>query len=182
MANLITLARIALVIPFTAMFFINAEWAMVAAFVIFALAALTDFLDGWVARKLGQTSALGAALDPIADKLLVAAALMLLVRNGVIREWGVIAALIILLREVMVAGLREAMAQRGLSLPVLPLAKWKTAFQLIAVGFLLAAAPGGIAGKGLEPVAAGLFWFAAILTFWTGANYALKAANALRRS
>lgn len=180
MANLITLARMALVIPFAAMFFIDAPWAMIAALVIFTIAALTDFLDGWVARKRGESSALGAALDPIADKLLVAAALVLLVRNGVIRDAGVVAALIILLRELLVAGLREAMAQRGLSLPVAPLAKWKTTFQLVACGFLLAAAPGGLAGESLRPVAAGLFWLAAILTFWTGADYAFKAASALR--
>lgn len=180
MANLITLARIALVIPFAAMFFIDAPWAMTAALVIFSIAALTDFLDGWVARKRGETSALGAALDPIADKVLITAALILLIRNGVIRDFGVVAALVILIREILVAGLREAMAQRAASLPVSALAKWKTTFQLVAAGFLLAAAPGGLAGEELRPIAAGLFWLAAVLTFWTGANYAFKAAGALR--
>jgi CDP-diacylglycerol--glycerol-3-phosphate 3-phosphatidyltransferase len=181
MPNLITMARIFLVVPFAAMFFIDAAWAMTAALVIFAIAAFTDFLDGWLARKTGKTSALGAALDPIADKLLVAAALVLLVRNGVVREWGVIAALIIILRELFVAGLREALAARGHSLPVSALAKWKTTFQIVAIGFLLASAPGGFAGEGIRPVASGLFWVAAILTFWTGADYAFRAARALAK-
>lgn len=182
MANLITLARILLVIPFSAVFFIDAVWNMKAAFAIFAVAALTDYLDGWVARKRGETSALGAALDPIADKLLVTAALLLLTRNGIIREAGVVAALIIILREVLVAGLREALAARGESLRVTPLAKWKTAAQLLAAGFLLAVAPAGLASASLRPLAAGFLWLAAILTLWTGADYVWKAVRALGRA
>jgi CDP-diacylglycerol--glycerol-3-phosphate 3-phosphatidyltransferase len=180
MANLITLARIALIAPFAAMFFISAPWAMTAALVIFLIAASTDFLDGMVARARGEISALGAALDPLADKLLVAAALILLIRNGVIAGAGVFAALVIILREILVSGLREAVAQRGGALAVTGLAKWKTAAQLIAAGLLLAAAPGGPFGEGLRPFASGLFWIAAVLTFWTGAEYALKAAAILR--
>lgn len=182
MANLLTLGRILLIIPFAAIFFVDEAWNMKAAFVIFTVAALTDFLDGWVARKLGETSALGAALDPIADKLLVAAALILLTRNGVIRDAGVVAALIIILREMLVAGLREALARRGQSLPVTPLAKGKTSLQLIAAGLLLAVAPAGFAGEALRPAAAGFLWLAAILTFWTGADYVVKAVGALGRA
>lgn len=180
MANLITLARILLVFPFAAMFFIDAAWAPVAALVIFVIAAASDFLDGWVARARGEVSALGAALDPVADKLLVAAALLLLVKNGVIREAGVVAALAILLREMFVGGLREALGARARGLPVTELAKWKTAAQLVALGLLLATAPGGPAGPGLAPVAQGLFWFAAVLTLWTGADYARRGIAALR--
>ena len=84
MANALTLARIALIAPFAAVFLINAPWNMTAALAIFIIAAATDFLDGRIARARGETSALGAALDPLADKLLIAAALILLVRNGVI--------------------------------------------------------------------------------------------------
>lgn len=180
MANLITLARIGLIAPFAAMFYVSAPWAMTAALVIFLIAASTDFLDGMVARARGETSALGAALDPLADKLLVAAALILLIRNGVIAGAGVFAALIIILREILVSGLREAVAQRGRTLAVTGLAKWKTAAQLVAAGLLLASAPGGPFGEGLRPFASGLFWIAAVLTFWTGAEYALKAAAILR--
>lgn len=180
MANLLTFARIVLIVPFAAFFFLDATWGMIAAFAVFVAAALTDFFDGWVARKRNETSALGAALDPVADKLLIAAALLLLTRNGVIRDAGVIAALVIILREIFVAGLREAAARRGLKLPVTALAKWKTTSQIVAVGVLLAAAPGGLAGESLGPLAAGLLWLSAVLTLWTGADYAWKAAAALR--
>ncbi|MGE0408653.1 MAG: CDP-diacylglycerol--glycerol-3-phosphate 3-phosphatidyltransferase [Amphiplicatus sp.] len=181
MANLLTLLRILLIVPFTAAFLWDASWNMSVAFCFFAASALTDFFDGYVARKRNEVSALGAALDPIADKLLVAAALFLLVRNGVVREAGVVAAIVIVLREILVSGLREALARRGEALAVTGLAKWKTAGQLLAVGALLAAAPGGIAGEGLRPLASGLLWLAAVLTFWTGADYASRAAALLSR-
>jgi CDP-diacylglycerol--glycerol-3-phosphate 3-phosphatidyltransferase len=180
MATLITLARIALIVPFAAMFFIAAPWAMTAALVIFIVAAATDFLDGMIARARGEVSALGAALDPLADKLLIAAALILLIRNGVIAGAGVIAALVIILREILVGGLREAVTAAGGSLPVTALAKGKTAAQLIAAAMLLAAAPGGAVGEALRPLASGVFWLAAVLTFWTGAGYVLNATAYLR--
>ena len=180
MANLITLARIALVVPFIVFFLANAAWNMKAAFVIFVIAAASDFLDGYVARKRGETSRLGAALDPLADKLLIAAALLLLIRNGVVHGAGVLAALVIILREILVSGLREAVAQSRASLKVTSLAKWKTTFQMIAVGLLLLSAPGGFATEAIRPWAAGALWFAAILTAWTGAQYAIKAYSQLK--
>lgn len=180
MANLFTLGRIALIIPFAAMFLANAQWNMKAAFVIFAVAAVTDFFDGWIARARNEVSALGAALDPLADKLLIAAALILLLRNGVIAGAGVIAVLVIILREILISGLREAVTLRGGSLKVTQLAKWKTTAQLIAAGLLLAAAPNGFFGEALRPLASGALWLAAVLTFWTGADYAYLAARLLR--
>jgi cardiolipin synthase len=180
MANLLTVSRIALIVPFSAMFFLDASWALSAALAIFVLAAATDFLDGFVARARNEASRLGAALDPLADKLLVAAALLLLVRNGVIRDAGVIAALAILLREILVGGLREALAREGAGLPVTPLAKWKTAAQLAGLALLLAAAPGGLVGDALRPAASGVFWLAAVLTLWTGSDYAARAVRLLR--
>lgn len=180
MANMLTMLRIALILPFTAMFFIAAPWALTLAFVLFAVAAATDFLDGRVARARGETSALGAALDPLADKLLVAAALLLLVRNGVIRDVAVIAALAILLREILVGGLREQLGRIGETLPVTGLAKIKTSVQLLAVGLLIASAPGGLAGPGIAPAAMALLWIAAILTVATGAEYSRKAVRLLR--
>lgn len=180
MAMMLTYARFALVIPFAACFFIDAPWTMTAALAIFIAAAITDFLDGRVARARGEVSALGAALDPLADKLLLAAALLLLVRNGVIRDAGVIAALIMLLREIAVTGLREAVTLAGGSLPVTLLAKWKTAAQLAAIAALLAAAPGGLLGAGARAPAAGLLWIAAVLTLWTGATYGWSAIRFLR--
>lgn len=180
MANYLTVSRILLIFPFAAMFFLNTSWAMTAALVIFALAAATDFLDGWVARLRHETSALGTALDPLADKLLVAAALLLLVRNGVIRDADVVAALAILLREVLVGGLREAVGQHGDKLPVTRLAKAKTTAQLFAIALFLAAAPGGLIGETLRPVASGVFWLAAALTLVTGWDYARRAVALLR--
>lgn len=180
MATAITLARMALVIPFAACFFIDASWGLTAALAVFLIAAATDFLDGRIARARGEVSALGGALDPLADKLLVAAALLLLVRNGVIRDAGVVAALIILLREFIVSGLREAVTQAGDTLPVTRLAKWKTGAQMTAAAALIAAAPGGAIGEPVRALAAGLLWLAAVLTFWTGAAYARSAVRILR--
>jgi len=180
MANLLTLGRIALVIPFTFAFLANTSWGIKAAFVIFVIAAMTDFLDGWVARARGEVSALGATLDPLADKLLIAAALILLVRNGVIHSAGVIAVLVIILREILVTGLREAVVARGGALAVTTLGKWKTTAQLIAAGLLIAAAPTGLIGEAARPLASGLLWLAAILTFWSGADYTVRAARFLR--
>lgn len=181
MANMLTLARMALVVPFVFAFLANAPWNMTAALAIFIVAAATDFLDGWVARARGEVSALGAALDPIADKLIVAAAFILLVKNGVVSGAGVVAVIIIILREILVSGLREALGDRKSELAVTRLAKWKTAVQILAAGLLLAAAPTGIAGDALRPAASAALWIAAVLTFWTGADYALRAMTLLRK-
>ncbi len=180
MANLLTLGRILLIVPFVALFLTDAAWNMNAALAVFIIAALTDLLDGRIARARGEVTALGAALDPLADKLLVAAALILLARNGVIEGLNVIAVILIILREILVSGLREAVARGGGALAVTGLAKWKTAAQMIAACLLLAAAPNGVAGDGIGSLAAGFLWLAAVLTFWTGADYALKAARFLR--
>ncbi|MEM9014419.1 MAG: CDP-diacylglycerol--glycerol-3-phosphate 3-phosphatidyltransferase [Pseudomonadota bacterium] len=182
MANAITFARIGLVLPFIWFFLINAAWGVKAAFVVFALAAATDFIDGRVARARGETSTLGAALDPLADKLLIAAALILLLRNGVVYGAGVIAVLIIVLRELLITGLREALAKAGQDLPVTGLAKYKTASQVVAAGLLLLAAPTGFIGEALRPLAIGVLWFASALTLWTGVDYALKSVRILRTS
>ena len=180
MANLITLARMALVIPFVIAFLTDAPWNMNLALAIFVLAAITDFFDGWVARARGETSKLGAALDPIADKLLIAAALILLARNGVIAGAGVVAVIIIILREILVSGLREALSQMQQTLDVTTLAKWKTTAQLVAAGLLIAAAPNGLIGEALRPAASAALWIAAVMTFWSGADYALRAGEVLR--
>ena len=180
MANIITLTRIILIIPFTAFFLFDVSWGLKAAFTIFVIASLTDFLDGYVARARNEVSALGAALDPLADKLLITAALILLVKNGVIHNIGVVAVMIIIIREILVSGLREAVTAKGASLPVTTLAKWKTAAQLVAAGLLLAAAPTGLMGPSWLPFASGALWLAAVLTFWTGADYTIRAVQLLR--
>ncbi len=108
----------------------------------FIAAGVTDFLDGYFARIWGQQSRLGRMLDPIADKLLVAACLLMLAADGTIRGWSLWAAIIILCREILVSGLREFLAELRVSVPVTQLAKWKTTWQLVAIGFLIAGEAG----------------------------------------
>ena len=119
-------------------------WLRWVALAIFIAAAITDFLDGYFARTVGQQSSLGRMLDPIADKLLVASCLLMLAADGTIRGWSLLAAIIILCREILVSGLREYLAELRVSVPVTQLAKWKTTLQLVAIGFLIAGEAGDI--------------------------------------
>lgn len=155
---------------------------MKVALIIFIIAAVTDYLDGYVARARNETSALGAALDPIADKLLVAATLVLLTKNGVISGVSVLAVLAILLREILVSGLREAVARSsGEEISVTALAKGKTMLQLVSVGLFLATAPGGllVSVSFFKFAAIISLWCAAGLTIWTGSDYVKTAAAKL---
>ena len=150
---------------------------LVTSFVIFVVAALTDFFDGWLARKLEATSPWGVILDPIADKIAIAAAILGLV---VLEPLGAIAipGFLILFREMFVSGLREGIAPKGVKLPVTLLAKWKTTLQLIAlsVEMLAAILPDGHPARLFAHV---LLWAATLLTLWTGAEYARGAGAAL---
>ena len=147
---------------------IAAHWVAVA---IFALASITDFFDGYLARAWGQQSSLGRMLDPIADKLLVAACLLLLAADGTIAGWSLWAAIVILCREILVSGLREYLAELKVSVPVTWLAKWKTTVQLFALGFLLAGKAGEQILPGTTLIGLSLLWIAAILTLYTGYDY-----------
>jgi len=140
--NLLTLARIVAVVPLVA--FIDAGW-WTAAFVLFIAAAVTDWLDGWLARRWNQQSDLGRMLDPIADKLIVAAVLVALVLSY--EELAMVAAVAIISRELVVAGLREFLGPKGIVIHVSRLAKWKTAAQMLAIGLIL----GGTAFAGFTP-------------------------------
>jgi cardiolipin synthase (CMP-forming) len=143
------------------------------ALAFFVVAAITDYFDGYFARAWHQYSAIGRMLDPIADKLLVAATLLMLVADETIASWSLWAAIIILCREILVSGLREFLAELRVSLPVTRIAKWKTAAQLIAIGFLVA----GPAGDSVLPenwtlnIGLALLWIAAGLTLYTGWDY-----------
>lgn len=172
--NILTYGRIAAVPAVVMLLFWPEEfWFRWAALLVYVAAAITDFFDGYLARAWSQQSALGRMLDPIADKLLIAACLLMLVADGTIRSWSIWAAIVILSREILVSGLREFLAELRVSVPVSTLAKWKTALQLVAVGFLIA----GNAGDALLPdgvtrnVGLALLWIAAILTFYTGWDY-----------
>jgi CDP-diacylglycerol--glycerol-3-phosphate 3-phosphatidyltransferase len=154
------------------LFFLEGELKNWLALGIFVAASVTDFLDGYVARAWGQQSPLGRMLDPIADKLLVGATLLLLVADGTISGWSIWAALIILSREILVSGLREFLAELNATVVhVSRLAKWKTAAQMVALGFLLAGPSGDALCGCASSLGLTLLWASAVLTIYTGFDY-----------
>ncbi|RYG81178.1 MAG: CDP-diacylglycerol--glycerol-3-phosphate 3-phosphatidyltransferase [Alphaproteobacteria bacterium] len=169
--NILTLSRI-LALPLLALFLWWPDWphGYLTAWVIYALMGVTDYFDGYVARAQGTVSKLGMFLDPIADKIMIATVILILVGKQVIVDWHLIAALVILAREIAVSGLREFLGGIQVSVPVSQLAKWKTTFQLGALGFLIfsRATP-----DWLWVLDAGLvfLWAAAVLTVITGWDY-----------
>lgn len=174
--NMLTYARILAVPVIVLCFYLEGrirptDWWRWAAFWIFIVASITDYFDGYIARTWKQTSNIGKMLDPIADKLLVSAVLLLLAFDRTIDKWSLWAAIIILCREILVSGLREYLAALKVSVPVTQLAKWKTTLQLIAIGFLLA----GPAGDKILPytteIGRALLWVSAIVTLYTGYDY-----------
>jgi cardiolipin synthase (CMP-forming) len=171
--NLLTLSRILAVPLLVALMWGPGTWQWFAAFVLFLIAGLTDYLDGYLARAQGTVSKIGVFLDPIADKIMVAAVIVMLVHSGLVHGFAVIAALIILLREIIVSGLREYLATLQISLPVSALAKWKTAFQMIALGALVLAGSSPILMPWLPAYEVGILclWVAAGLTLITGYDY-----------
>ena len=170
--NVLTYGRIAAAPLVGATFFIHNDWGPWIAFVIFVAASVTDYFDGYFARIWQQQSALGRMLDPIADKLLVAVSILILVASGMLAGWSIWAAIIVLMREIFVSGLREFLAELRVSVPVTRLAKWKTTMQLIAIAALLIA-PALQGAKSGIIIDLGLtfFWAAAIVTLYTGYDY-----------
>src|ERR1700729_3667755 len=192
--NILTYGRIAAVpVVVGCMFWQNilhgGLWLRWVALAIFIAAGVSDFLDGYLARIWGQQSSLGRMLDPIADKLLVSSCLLMLAAESTIHGWALLAAVVILCREVLVSGLREYLAELRVSVPVTRLAKWKTTLQLIAVGFLIA----GEAGNAIVPIVIGieepvvtwigtmLLWLSALLTIYTGWDYLQAGLHHLTR-
>lgn len=168
--NFLTIIRIALIPVVVVLFYFDrplSNWIVASIFVV---ACITDYLDGYFARALKQTTRFGTFLDPVADKLLVAATLLMLVGFGRIQGLSLIPAVVILCREILVSGLREYLAEAHVSVPVTRLAKWKTAIQMIALTFLIIEDIPGI----YFPISAvgtlGL-WVAALLTLITGFDY-----------
>jgi cardiolipin synthase len=168
--NLLTLSRIVVIPVLVALFFLPGEAAKWSALVLFTLAGITDYFDGYFARSRRQISALGRFLDPVADKLLVASVILLLVAFGRISDWTVLPALVILCREILVSGLREFLAGLRVRVPVSRLAKWKTTIQMVAIGFLIVGDTAPALIPALQIGAAGL-WIAAALTIVTGYDY-----------
>ena len=150
-------------------------------FFLFAIASFTDYLDGFLARLYKEESRLGELLDPIADKILVASALILLVMNGIIKSYEVIAAIIILTREILISGLREFMAKKEVSLPVSNLAKFKTFIQMSSIALLLTGETGNkiinFQDYNAQTIGLILLWLSAILTLYTGYDYFVKGID-----
>jgi cardiolipin synthase len=150
-------------------------WSILAG-VLFVLASITDYLDGYFARSRNQNSVLGRLLDPIADKLLVVSALLIIVANRMVNPITYIPVIIIMCREVLVSGLREFLAEFRVGMPVTRLAKWKTGFQMTAISMILLkhlyfiGQPVGVIGEIL-------LWVAGILTFVTGYQYFEKCLD-----
>ena len=165
--NTLTLSRIVAIPLIVAAFYLPPVTASWTTFALFAYASATDYLDGMLARRWGQTTDFGRFLDPIADKLLVGAVLMMMIATGTISGAGVIACLLILLRELLVSGLREFLAGKQIQVPVSRVAKWKTGVQLVAIALLLLS---GVAPQ-VATIGAVLLWAAAVLTMYTGYEY-----------
>lgn len=168
--NLLTFVRIALIPVVVVLFYFDRPLSHWLAAFFFVLACITDYLDGYFARTLKQTTRFGIFLDPIADKLLVAAILLMLAGFGRIQGINLIPAVIILCREILVSGLREFLAEVHVSVPVSQLSKWKTAIQMVALTFLIIE---HIPGSPIPIDAIGILglWIAALLTLITGFDY-----------
>ncbi len=175
--NILTLSRIVMIPVFVIIFYLPVSWNYLAACVIFILAAITDGLDGYYARKLGQTSALGAFLDPVADKLMIAVVLVLLVEDApsAWSIWLALPAAIIIGREITISALREWMAELGASskVAVSGYGKLKTICQMVALGFLIYHNP--LFGIPIYTIGMVLLYIASILTLWSMFLY-LQAA------
>lgn len=168
--NLLTISRILAIPLVIACFYVDGPMARWVAGALFAAAAVTDWFDGYLARKWGETSNLGRFLDPIADKLLVAAVLLMLTAFDRISDWTVLPAVVILMREILVSGLREFLAELRVGMPVSRLAKWKTGVQMFALPVLIV----GDSGPAMLPlvmVGEASLWLAGVLTLITGWDY-----------
>ena len=172
--NLLTISRI-VVIPaiFLSVYITSMWWAVIAA-ILFIIASITDYFDGYLARARGETSALGRLLDPIADKLLVTSALVVLLAKPGMVEYKIsfIPVIVILCREILVSGLREFLREVNVGLPVTRLAKWKTGFQMTALSMMLL--KGVWYWGGIGEI---LLWVAGVLTFVTGYQYFQKSLD-----
>jgi cardiolipin synthase len=173
--NLLTLSRIAAIPVLVGLVALRHPAADIIACIVFSAAAITDYFDGKLARSRRQQSELGSMLDPIADKLLVGAALMMLVGMGRLSSLALYPAIVIMLREILVSGLREYLAGIRVGLPVTSLAKWKTGFQMGAVGTLLAGDSSAtllhLSFLPVSGIGEAMLWVAAVLTLVTGWDY-----------
>ena len=176
--NILTIGRIIIVPFFVISFFLPGFYGEIIPFLLFILASFTDFLDGLLARLYKEESKLGELLDPIADKIIISAALILLVMNETIQNYEVIAAIIILTREILISGLREFLAEVQVKIPVSSLAKGKTFIQMFSIAILLTGETGNaninFEDYNAQTVGIVLLWLSAFLTLYTGYDYVRK--------
>ena len=179
--NYLTIGRIIIVPIFVISFYLPGFYGDVIPFSLFIIASFTDFLDGLLARMFKEESKLGELLDPIADKIIVAAALILLVMNGTIKNYEVIAAIIILTREILISGLREFLAIGRIKLPVSTLAKYKTFLQMFSISILLTGETGNkiinFQDYNAQTIGIILLWLSSFLTLYTGYEYLRKGID-----
>ena len=179
--NILTIGRIIIVPFFVLAFYLPGFYGDLTACVLFVIASFTDFLDGMLARMMGEESKLGELLDPIADKIIVATALILLVMSGTISHYEVIAAIIILTREILISGLRAFLAKGQIKLPVTNLAKLKTFLQMVAITLLLTGETGNkilnFQDYNAQTIGIILLWLSAFLTLYTGYEYLRKGID-----
>ncbi len=174
--NLLTISRIVVIPVIFLSIYIHTAWWSVLAAVLFILAAITDYFDGYLARTRNETSAFGRLFDPIADKLLVVSALVIIVANKMVLPVSYVPVIVILCREVLVSGLREFLAEVKVGMPVTRLAKWKTGFQMTAISLILL---GHVTL--FRVLGESLLWVAGVLTFITGYQYFQKGLNYVRK-
>ena len=179
--NYLTIGRIIIVPIFVFTYYLPGFYGDVIPFTLFVLASFTDFLDGLLARMYKEESKLGELLDPIADKIIVATALILLVMDGTIKNYEVIAAIIILTREILISGLREFLAKGKVNLPGSSLAKAKTFLQMTAISVLFTGETGNkvlnFQDYNAQTVGIILLWLSAFLTLYTGYEYIRKGID-----
>ncbi len=179
--NYLTIGRIIIVPVFVFAYYLPGFYGDVIPFALFVIASFTDFLDGLLARMYKEESKLGELLDPIADKIIVATALILLVMDGTIKNYEVIAAIIILTREILISGLREFLAKGKINLPVSNLAKAKTFLQMFAISALLTGETGNkiinFQDYNAQTIGIILLWLSAFLTLYTGYEYLRKGID-----
>ena len=179
--NILTIGRIILVPIFILTFYLPGALGDWIPFFIFVLASFTDFLDGLLARLYKEESKLGELLDPVADKIIVASALVLLIMERTIINYEVIAAIIILIREILISGLREYLAKVQVNMPASRLAKFKTFIQMFAIAILLTGESGNqlvnFGNYNAHSVGIILLWVSAFLTLYTGYDYVKKGIS-----
>jgi len=173
--NYLTIGRIIIVPIFVFTYYLPGFYGDVIPFALFVLASFTDFLDGLLARMYKEESKLGELLDPIADKIIVATALILLVMDGTIKNYEVIAAIIILTREILISGLREFLAEGSIKMPVTGLSKLKTLLQMLSIAILLTGESGNkivnFQDYNAQTIGIILLWLSSFLTLFTGYEY-----------